>query len=146
MLADRRRAATPQKDICRHLLAEDPEVDCVFNETQLNSNANLIVIAGSDTTSSTLTQTFRQLCKNRQVLRRLQAEVDAAWAKDGTLGVAETRNLPYLNAVVNEGLRVCHPVPGGNPAVAPPEGLTIKGVFIPGYTQIWVTTLALLTE
>lgn len=81
-----------------------------FTQAQLNSNANLIIVAGTDTVSSTLTQTFHTLVKHPSVLKKLQMELDGC-AESGQLTVEKTRNLPYLNAVVNESLRLLNPVP-----------------------------------
>lgn len=48
----------------------------------------------------------------------------------------ETQSLPYLQAVVREGLRMHPPVGGLGFKQVPPEGDTIHGVFVPGGTQI----------
>lgn len=38
----------------------------------------------------------------------------------------------YLNACINETLRLCPVIPGGIQHLTPPEGITIAGRFIPG--------------
>lgn len=48
----------------------------------------------------------------------------------------ETQTLPYLQAVVREGLRMWPPVGGLGFKQVPPEGDTINGYFVPGGTQI----------
>ncbi|GKT50324.1 cytochrome P450 monooxygenase lolP1 [Colletotrichum spaethianum] len=49
---------------------------------------------------------------------------------------AEARNLPYLQAVIKEGLRIFPPVAGIMAKEAPAAGDTWKGQFIPGGTRI----------
>ncbi|GKT90861.1 pisatin demethylase [Colletotrichum tofieldiae] len=49
---------------------------------------------------------------------------------------AEARNLPYLQAVIKEGLRMFPPVAGTMAKEAPAAGDTWKGRFIPGGTRI----------
>jgi len=146
MLAARQKLGTTKKDMFTHLLAEDSETGCVFTQTQLNANANFIIPAGSDTTSSSIAQTLRALCKNRPMLKRLQAEVDEACDADGDLTIDNTKNLKYLGGVVNEALRILNPVSSGIPAMTRPQGVKINGIFIPGNVQVWVPHLALMTD
>jgi cytochrome P450 len=147
MLAKREKSTTmPCMDICRHLLGENSKDGCIFKRTDLSANGALIIVAGSDTTSSTMTQIFWKICMNQNILRKLQAEIDDAWNQDSKLGVEETRGLVYLNAVVNEGLRLLNPIPSGIQATVPPGGLEINGVFIPAHIQVTVPHLVLMTD
>jgi cytochrome P450 len=49
---------------------------------------------------------------------------------------AEARELPYLQAVIKEGMRIFPPVTGLFLKEAPPGGDTLNGVFIPEGTCI----------
>jgi cytochrome P450 len=49
---------------------------------------------------------------------------------------AETQTLPYLQAVVLEGLRIWPPVAGLGFKTVPPAGDNINGFFVPGGTDI----------
>ena len=49
---------------------------------------------------------------------------------------AEARTLPYLQAVIKEGLRIWPPAVGLMAKKVPPEGDTIDGMFVPGGTKI----------
>ena len=74
------------------------------------------------------------------VYARLQAEIDDA-ARTGKISSpivqeSEARQLPYLQAVIHEGLRVSPPSGGLLSKVVPPEGDTISGIFVPGGTEI----------
>lgn len=42
----------------------------------------------------------------------------------------------HLNGVIHEALRLNPPIPSGYPRVTPPEGMTIKDVYIPGGTTV----------
>ena len=44
----------------------------------------------------------------------------------------ELEKLTYLDAVIQETLRLYCAAPGGLPRCAPPGGATLAGVFIPG--------------
>lgn len=49
---------------------------------------------------------------------------------------AEAKQLPYLQAIIKEGLRILPPVSGLMDKEVPPEGDTIDGYFVPGGTKI----------
>ena len=143
MLENRQKLGSSRKDVFRHLLAEDSETSCKFTQAELNSNANLLIVAGADTTSSTLAQTFGVLAKDERVLRRLQKEI---YSVEGELTVESTKNLPYLNAVVNEGLRLLNPIPSGIQATTSPGGVEIGGVNFPGNIQVQIPHIVLMTD
>src|ERR1700761_7682221 len=74
--------------------------------------------AGSDTIASTLRAIFYHLLKNLDSLSQLQAELDSAVAEGNISFPSPTwtqcqQNLPYLCAVIKEGLRM-------NPALSLP--------------------------
>jgi len=78
---------------------------------------------------------------NARVYRRLQTEVDN-YVKTSQLPqnqIVPSKNaetLPYLKAVIKEGLRIWPPATGLVPKKTPPEGDTINGIFVPGGTDI----------
>jgi len=64
-------------------------------------------LAGSETTSSTLTLILLLLVNSPAELRTLIAEIDAAFCSpEDVITFEAMQNLPYLNAVINEGMRV----------------------------------------
>lgn len=59
--------------------------------------------------------------------------------------LALQNDAPYLNAFINEALRLHPPVPGGFQRQTPPEGITVtstedsgKAIYIPGGINIWM--------
>lgn len=65
------------------------------------------MIAGSDTSSMTLTCTLLLLVNNPEKLTKLINEIDETFPdKDGEITFAKTQDLPYLNAVINESMRI----------------------------------------
>jgi cytochrome P450 len=55
----------------------------------------------------------------------------------------ESRKLPYLQAVINEGFRIKNPLTLGHFKVVPPGGDTLNGVYLPGGTAIGHNSVAL---
>lgn len=100
----------------------------------LHGDAQLIVVAGSDTVAAALTCTFYELAHDQAHLRALQKQFDA-------LPNLEHENLLHidlLEAIINESMRLHPPVPSGTQRVTPPEGLAIGDVHIPGGTIVTV--------
>lgn len=64
-------------------------------------------IAGSDITGTSTTFAVLLLLNNPEKLRALRDEIDTAFpSKDDPITFAKTQDLHYLNAVINETLRV----------------------------------------
>jgi len=84
------------------------------------------------------------------VYARLQAEIDdavrAGRISSPVVQESEARQLPYLQAVIHEGLRISPPSGGLLPKVVPPEGDTINGVFVPGGTEIASNTWSVVRD
>ncbi|CAD6451908.1 7a9d94ff-9170-4066-ba75-deea6008af81 [Sclerotinia trifoliorum] len=149
MLKERQERGSTYRDIFFYLLSADPEGGEKFTQKELNSNANLIIIAGTDTTSSTVAQILRTLAKEPRVLFKLQREIDEiciSMGEGSEITIDSIRNLEYLNAVVNEGLRLYNPVPSGAHAATYPQGVKVGGIFIPGNVQVQIAQLSLMKD
>ncbi|KAF3765993.1 cytochrome P450 [Cryphonectria parasitica EP155] len=99
------------------------------------------ITAGSDTTASTLSGLLYHLLVNPRVLARLEDEI-MGFATSGKLSERptfdETRQMPYLDAVVKEALRLHSAV--GLPLwrVVPEGGVEVAGHFLPAGTNVGV--------
>lgn len=149
MLMERQEHGSTYRDIFSYLLSADPDGGGKFTQKELNSNANLIIIAGSDTTSSTLAQALRALAKEPRILSKLQREIDelcSITGKDKEINIDSIRNLEYLNAVVDEVLRLYNPIPSGPHATTYPQGIEVGDIHIPGNVQVEMSHLVLMTD
>lgn len=111
--------------------AENPEK---FTDYNVFMGCFSNIVAGSDTTSITLTAIMHNLCTNPQVLEKLRVEIDSM-AKSGDISdpvtFKEAQAMPYLQAVIKEGLRI-HPATGlPLVRVVPEGGAMISGQFFP---------------
>jgi cytochrome P450 len=110
-------------------------IDLISNRW-LNGDCALIVVAGSDTTTATLTHVFYHLARSTEVFTKLRKELDSFYKPGTESEFRELQEAAYLNGVINETLRLHPPVPGGMLRVTPPEGITIGQTFIPGNVTI----------
>ncbi|KAF9776611.1 hypothetical protein IL306_005185 [Fusarium sp. DS 682] len=102
----------------------------------LRGDAHLIVIAGSDTTSSSTTCLLHHLATHPDVLAKLRAEIDEYKNSHENSDLVSLGQLKYIQACIDESLRLYPVVPSGLPRLTPPKGLQIDDVFIPGNTII----------
>ncbi|GLA77870.1 hypothetical protein AtubIFM55763_010061 [Aspergillus tubingensis] len=112
----------------------------------LGGDSRLIIVAGSDTTASTLVSLFYELAHRPDEVEKLRAELAPFVNMDGGLGDfydSEIGHLGHLNGAINEALRLYPAVPSGVPRIMPPEGITVNGVSIPGNTIVINPTLAM---
>ncbi|KAK0620507.1 cytochrome P450 monooxygenase [Immersiella caudata] len=113
-----------------------------LSEAQANNEAVLQVMAGSDTTATWIRATMLRIISTPRVYRRLQKEIDNAVKTDKIswpiISAVEAAALPYLQAVLLEGLRIQPPAGSMFFKVVPPEGDTVDGKFVPGGTRIGV--------
>ncbi|KAJ5513066.1 hypothetical protein N7463_002618 [Penicillium fimorum] len=90
---------------------------------ELTAEALTQLIAGSDTTSNTLTGIFYWLLKTPGVLQKLQAELDAVIpSPTDEISFQSVKDLPYLKACMNEGMRIHSTSALGLPRVVPLNG------------------------
>ncbi|KAJ5671123.1 hypothetical protein N7507_000250 [Penicillium longicatenatum] len=87
------------------------------------------IIAGSDTTAVTLTYLVYSVCSDARVRAKLAVELASL---PEPISDKDLRNLPYLNQVISETLRLHTAVPFGLPRVVPEGGVTLKRMYIPG--------------
>lgn len=92
-------------------------------------------MAGSDTTATAIRSTFLYLLMHPRVVSRLRSEISSTPIST-PITDAEARKMPYLQAVVKEGLRIFPPVVGLMSKQVPPGGDVINNKFVPGGTKI----------
>ncbi|OQU97048.1 hypothetical protein CLAIMM_03051 [Cladophialophora immunda] len=133
----RREKGTDRDDIFSYLLSGN-EGQRQLTDAQLASDAAVIIVGGSDTTSVCLTFLFYYLCKNPHTLQTLQEEVDALWDGVKPQNGALWAQAKYLNGVINESLRLYPPGPNGMQRTTPKGGCFIDGQYLPEGTQLSV--------
>lgn len=135
-----------RKDLLSRLQEGRDEKGEPLGFEELTAEALTQLIAGSDTTSNSSCALLYHVVRTPGVLEKLQAELDQA-IPDGVRvpSFDMVRSLPYLEAVINETLRI-HCTSGiGLPREVPPHspGVHIRGHYFPPGTVLSVPTYSM---
>lgn len=77
---------------------------------EMQATASVIIVAGSETTVSVLSGTTNYLVKNPSKLGILTREIRDKFRKEEDITLTALKDkAPYLNAVIQEGFRLCNP-------------------------------------
>ncbi|RAL65000.1 hypothetical protein DID88_001590, partial [Monilinia fructigena] len=113
---DIRRANEPNiPDIMTWLIdAHENDPDPIHKDPRwLYGDSRLAIIAGSDTTSATLTYLFYHLCLEPHHIANLREELEPIFTPGSPNECRYIQDAPYLNGVINETLRLHPAVPSG---------------------------------
>lgn len=141
--AARHRAFTREKTLKRIELAEELDRPDFFQHLlskggdqvpleELIQQSNTLIVAGSETTSNFLNVVSYHLLKDKRCMNELVREVRSTFQTPADITADRCSELTYLNAVVEEGLRIWPPVPFGQPRSSP--GAVVGGVYLPAGT------------
>ncbi|KAK8025904.1 hypothetical protein PG990_003727 [Apiospora arundinis] len=112
----------------------------------MHEDARVVIIAGSETTASTLATMIFYLCKHPATYRKLQAQVDAAMPTLESWSYDQTKTVTFIDDIINESLRLKPALMTGGYRVTPPQGLQVDEQFIPGNTTVFVPTQLIQTD
>lgn len=121
-----------------------------LTQEQCENEALFMIVAGSETTASVIRCTVLHIMSAPMVYNRLKQEIKEA-LNDGRVAhqpikIDEAKRLPYLQAVIYEGMRMRSPAPGLYPKSVPAGGDTLCGMFVPEGTAIGMNTSAMLAS
>lgn len=102
-----------------------------LTEGEIDANSAVFVLAGSETTAALLSGCVYHMLQDQNKYRRLVQEIRGAFTKAADIKLADIADLPYLNAVLAESLRVYPPVPALLPRLVPEGGAIINEKFVP---------------
>jgi cytochrome P450 len=117
------------------LFAKDEFDGRRLSREQIIDNSLVLILAGSETTASTLTTAILLLGLHPDIFQKMKVEQHAVAAKDaGELSLRQLdKECPYLDAVIKEVMRI-KPIAGGGAMRSVKETLVVDGFQIPkGY-------------
>ncbi|KAJ5540699.1 cytochrome P450 monooxygenase, partial [Penicillium frequentans] len=133
-LQRRMEPGNERSDLIEGLLSKRKELNLSLENLQ--SNGNILIIGGSETTATLLAGVTYLLLSNPVALQRLTVEVRSTFQSEQEITMTSVNQLTYMLACLNEALRVYPPVPTGLPRVTPAGGRTILGRFVPQGTIV----------
>ncbi|KAH8091068.1 cytochrome P450 [Cristinia sonorae] len=135
---------TQVKDLFHFLNHEDLGGDDAPSINTVASEGFLVVLAGADTTSATIATTLWCLMRHPAVYKKLQEEVDRFYPQgENALDCKHHGELTYLDAVLNETLRLYPVEASGSQRATTGQGLLIGPHYIPPYTSVRIHTYAM---
>ncbi|KAF8043833.1 hypothetical protein BT93_A1979 [Corymbia citriodora subsp. variegata] len=105
--------ASEEKDVMDILLEtyRDPNAEIRLTRDQIKHFFLDLLIAGVDTTSASMQWAIIELLKHPHKLKKLREEIDMVVGSTRLVNESDVANLPYLQAVVKETLRLHTPGP-----------------------------------
>ena len=139
-LARRLQAGHSRSDFMTPVIGKISEHGKGITKNEVLTNSLAVVIANSQLTTIALTAAVYLLLRSPRTLTRLTEEIRTAnFKSEADIKVATTQEFPYLNAVIDESLRIHHPTPGNLPRLVPQEGMMLNGEWVPGKTVVGVS-------
>ncbi|XP_071698378.1 cytochrome P450 76A2-like [Rutidosis leptorrhynchoides] len=132
------RASVRRKDFLDVLL-DEPEKMSIKDITVFILE---IFMAGSETTSSTIEWALTELLRSPAKMTRVKDELASVIGPNQKLEESSIDNLPYLQAIIKETLRLHAPIPFLVPRKAG-EDTNFMGYHIPKDTQMFVNSWAI---
>ncbi|KAH8171018.1 cytochrome p450 domain-containing protein [Sarocladium implicatum] len=107
---------------------------------EIVAEVSAIIDAGAETTAIALTNIMELLIRHPDKLATLREELSNVLHEDDVVAPYDSvKDLPYLKACLDEGLRISPPTSSGLPRRTPPQGASIMGEWIPGSTSVSMT-------
>ena len=140
---DNRLAKDPEHtrpDLWSLVLRQEEEQRLTLDEMHTNSSA--FMMAGTETTATLLSGLTYYLLKNPNKMDKLVKEIRTSFHSEEDMTIGRMQRLEYLQACLDEALRIYPPSVTGFQRRTPPEGAEICGRFVPGN----VSTLPALVD
>jgi cytochrome P450 len=138
ILKDRMKATDITGDAFTILFqSRDAETKQRLTQDQLNAESINFVVAGSDTTATSLCATIFYLTRYPDAYGRAAAEARAAFRSGGDVRLGPALNsCEYLRACINEAMRMSPPVGSALWRMVLPGGLNIGDRYVPGGCEL----------
>jgi cytochrome P450 len=118
-------------DYAYYLQRENKDND-KLSRAELETTLSALIVAGGETTAAFLSGIVFYMVQHPEALHKLEKEVRERFESESDITAAAVWELPYFNACVKEGLRLCPAVPFGHPRMVPKGGDEVLGQWLPG--------------
>ena len=108
---------------------------------QLKDEAYSVLAAAADTTGNAMTVAAFNVLYNQAIYQKLVNELESRFPdRYAELRFADLEKLPYLTAVIKEGLRLSFGVVGRLPRMVSAPGVTLEDCYLPAGTIVGMSS------
>ncbi|KAI8048996.1 cytochrome P450 [Syncephalis plumigaleata] len=143
---ERRNASgTHYTDTLQKLIdAVDDETDATMSNDNIIAQTVLLMLAGTDTTAISLVWVFHFITEYPEYTRRLREEITAIYPDtSATVAYDKIKSLPYLEAFLQESMRMRGLVCNGYYRKIPKEGVVLGGYYLPEGTIVKLSPIVM---
>ncbi|AFY53209.1 cytochrome P450 [Rivularia sp. PCC 7116] len=137
IIRSRKASDSDTGDVLSMLIkASDAETGMTLSEDELLGHVSVIFAAGHETSANALTWTLFLLSQHPEVAADLLDELDTVLQGEAPT-IEQLQQLPLLERVIKESMRILTPVPWNARATSQPT--TLEGYELPTGTEVWVS-------
>lgn len=138
----------PPKDFVYYLSqARDPETGQGYKRDEMIMELRLLIVAGSDTTATTLAAAFFYLTRNIHCLERVQRELRESFTSAGQIKTGSIlNNCRYLRAVIDEALRLAPPLSSSLHRQVTGPGQVVDSKFLPAGIELGTSAFVVMRD
>ncbi|KAB5539232.1 averantin oxidoreductase [Coniochaeta sp. 2T2.1] len=125
------------RDFLYYILRQNDKTAQVSKD-EIILNSALFIVAGSETTASLLSGMFMWLMRTPHAYKKLTTEIRTRFPTAEKMKFLDLQECTYMNACIDEALRIFPPVPTGLTRTVPAGGDTVVGEWLPGGTTVSV--------
>lgn len=103
-----------------------------LSREEMTRNGDLLVLAGSETTATTLSGATYLLLTNAEAMKKLTQEVRSTFETADDIDMISVNKLEYMLAVLDEALRMYLPSANQTNRIVPSCGAMVAGKWVPG--------------
>lgn len=125
---------------------EEKDPSASPSDAALHEDSRVVIIAGSETTATTLVCVLFYLTQDPDIYRKLQRQVDSTMPSLGDWSYDKAKSVAFIDDIINETLRLKPALLTGGYRLTPAEGIVVDGQHIPGNTTVFVPTQLIQTD
>nr|QWK52375.1 cytochrome P450 81D8-2 [Isatis tinctoria] len=142
LVDEKRRAKEKGNTMVDHLLSLQDSQPDYFTDRIIKGNMVSLILAGTDTSAVTMEWALANLLNHPEVLNKARDEIDRKVGLDRLVDESDISNLPYLQNIVSETMRLYPAVPMLLPHVAS-EDCKVGGYDMPRGTILLTNAWAI---
>ncbi|KAF0304137.1 Cytochrome P450 3A31 [Amphibalanus amphitrite] len=143
-IAHREKNPSSTRDFLQLLMdTKDKDGKRILSDSSIVAQSSLFLVAGYDTTSMLLTFAGFCLALNQEIQERVQQEIDEALERHGGLTYEAIQDMPYLDRVISETLRLYPPATRMERVCAKEYTLPDTDIQIPAGTLVYMPVFAM---